>query len=64
MAMANRYLIRIDLIILPNYKETTTSSIELRFDESSRASLIGLPDWSKRSAKLGSTFFEIVSWKK
>jgi len=29
--------IRLDWIILPNCKETTTNSIKLRFDESSRA---------------------------
>ena len=34
--------VRLDQIILPNCKETTTNSIELRLDESSRTSLIGL----------------------
>ena len=34
--------IRLDSIILPNCKETTTSSIKLRFDESSRTNLTGL----------------------
>jgi hypothetical protein len=34
----------IDLIILPNCKETRTNSIKLRFDESSRTSLTGLSD--------------------
>ena len=32
----------LDSIILPNCKETTTNSIKLRFDESSRTSLTGL----------------------
>jgi len=32
----------LDYIILPNCKETTTNSIKLRFDESSRTSLTGL----------------------
>ena len=36
------YRIRLDQIILPNCKETTTNSIKLRFDESSRTSLTGL----------------------
>ena len=33
---------RLDWIILPTCKETTTNSIKLRFDESSRTSLTGL----------------------
>ena len=35
-------MIRLDWIILPNCKETTTNSIKMRFDESSRTSLTGL----------------------
>ena len=33
---------RLDYIIPPNFKETITNSIKLRFDESSRTSLTGL----------------------
>ena len=35
-------VIRLDYIIIPNCKETTTNSIKLCFDESFRTSLTGL----------------------